>query len=52
MKKWILIGGSGIAIVVAMLSFLAFMEVRANDGALEDIRDSKSVVVLNVAGMT
>ena len=52
MKKLILFGSVGIVGIVAVMAVVCFLGVRANDGALEEIRDNANVVVLNVSGMT
>ena len=52
MKKLVIFGSIGIIGIVAVMAVMSFIGVRANDGALEEIRDNGSVVVLNVSGMT
>ena len=52
MKKLMIFGSVGIVGIVAVMAVMCYLGVRANDGALEEIRGNASVVVLNVSGMT
>ncbi|MEE9392358.1 MAG: hypothetical protein V3W41_07620 [Planctomycetota bacterium] len=52
MKKWLIIGLVVVVGVVGSMTVVGFMGVRANDSALEEIRDNKRAVVLKVSGMT
>ncbi|MEM7164576.1 MAG: hypothetical protein AAF581_03890 [Planctomycetota bacterium] len=52
MKKWVMFGLLGVCCVVGVMAVMSFMGVRANEGALEEIRGQEGVVVLSVAGMT
>ena len=52
MKKWMLIGLLGVCCLGGVMATMGYMGVRANEGALEEIRGQEGVVVLAVAGMT
>ncbi len=52
MKKFIVIGILVIVGGVGVLSGLAYMQVQANDTALEEIRSKDGVVELSITGMT
>ena len=52
MKKWMITGVLAVVGIVGVMAGMSFLGVRANDGALEEIRGQEGVVVLNVSGMT
>ena len=52
MKKKLLIALGAIAIVMGGLTGMAYMQVSANDKALEEIKSDAGVIALDVTGMT